>query len=108
MKRGELVLVRARGEFSGKPRPCVIVQSDLFTPTHQSVTLCPITSQPVAAPLFRVSITPTSANGLKQPSQVMVDKLFTSRREDIGGEIGSLAADSLLQINQALRLWLQL
>jgi mRNA interferase MazF len=108
MKRGDLVLVRARGEFSGKPRPCVVVQSDLFNPTHQSVTLCPITSQLVAAPLFRVALQPTPINGLKKPSQVMVDKVFTSRRENIGNEIGALDADSLLQIDQTLRLWLQL
>jgi mRNA interferase MazF len=108
MKRGALVLLRARGEFSGKPRPCVVVQSDLFNPTHQSVTLCPITSQLVAAPLFRIPLKPTPGNGLKKPSQVMVDKVFTSRRENIDDKIGQLDADSLLQIDQALRLWLQL
>ena len=69
MKRGDLVLVRARGEFSAKPRPCVVVQSDLFNPTHQSVTLCPITSQLATAPLFRIALTPTTSNGLKKPSQ---------------------------------------
>ena len=108
MKHGDLVLVRAEGEFSGKPRPCVVVQSDLFNPIHQSVTLCPITSQLVAAPLFRVSLQPTPINGLKKPCQVMVDKVFNLRRENITGEIGSLDSDSLLQIDQALRLWLQL
>jgi len=108
MKRGALVLVRAKGDYSGKPRPGVIVQSDLFNPTHQSVTVCPVTSQLVAAPLFRVALTPTTTNGLKKPSQVMVDKVFSVRRENISTEIGTVDRETLLQIDHALRTWLQL
>ncbi len=108
MKRGALVLVRAKGDYSGKPRPGLIVQSDLFNPTHQSVTICPITSQLVSAPLFRVALTPTTTNGLKKPSQVMLDKVFSIRRENIGSEIGTLDRESMLQIDHALRTWLQL
>jgi len=109
MKRGALVLVRAKGDYSGKPRPGVIVQSDLFNPTHQSITVCPVTSQLVAAPLFRVALlTPTTTNGLKKPSQVMVDKVFSIRRENIDAEIGTVNRETLLQIDHALRTWLQL
>ena len=108
MKRGTLVLVRMKGDYSGKPRPAVVVQSDLFNHTHPSITVCPITSQRVDAPLFRVSITPAASNGLKKPSQVMADKIFSVRRENIGGEIGILDGESMLHIEQALRTWLQL
>jgi mRNA interferase MazF len=108
MKRGALVLVRTKGDFTGKPRPGVIVQSDLFNPTHRSVTTCPITSQLVDAPLFRVSLIPTTTNGLKKPSQVMVDKVFSVRRENISKEIGVLDRETMAQIDQALRTWLQL
>ena len=108
MKRGALVLARAKGDYSGKPRPGVIVQSDLFNPTHQSITICPVTSQLVAAPLFRVPLTPTVSNGLKKPSQVMVDKVFSIRRKNIGTEIGALDRETMLQIDHALRSWLQL
>ena len=108
MKRGALVLVRAKGDYSGKPRPSVIVQSDLFNPTHQSVTVCPVTSQLVATPLFRIALTPSTTNGLKKPSQVMVDKVFSIRRENIGTEIGTLNLETMLQIDHALRPWLQL
>jgi PemK-like, MazF-like toxin of type II toxin-antitoxin system len=34
MKRGAIVVVAARGPYTGKPRPAVVVQSDLFNPTH--------------------------------------------------------------------------
>jgi PemK-like, MazF-like toxin of type II toxin-antitoxin system len=44
VKRGAIVVVAAKGAYTGKPRPALILQSDLFNPTHQSVTICPITS----------------------------------------------------------------
>ncbi len=40
MKRGSIVVVAARGAYTGKPRPALVVQSDLFNPTHASVTIC--------------------------------------------------------------------
>ena len=45
MKRGTIVVVAAPGAYTGKPRPAVVVQSDLFNPTHASLTICPITSE---------------------------------------------------------------
>ncbi|HEV3076187.1 MAG TPA: type II toxin-antitoxin system PemK/MazF family toxin, partial [Thermoanaerobaculia bacterium] len=44
MRRGSIVVVAAKGPYTGKPRPALVVQSDLFNPTHSSVTICPITS----------------------------------------------------------------
>jgi mRNA interferase MazF len=52
LKRGTIVVVAARGAYTGKPRPALVVQSELFNPTHSSVTLCPITSDCVDAPCF--------------------------------------------------------
>ena len=75
MKRGAIVVVAARGAYTGKPRPAVVVQSDLFNPTHASVTLCPITSDCVDAPLFRLNLSPGERTGLKKVSQVMIDKI---------------------------------
>jgi mRNA interferase MazF len=36
LKRGDIALAVARGDY-GKSRPAVIVQSDLFNPTHASL-----------------------------------------------------------------------
>ena len=58
VKRGAIVIVAARGAYTGKPRPAVIVRSDLFNPTHASVSICPITSDIVDAPLFRLTVPP--------------------------------------------------
>lgn len=66
MKRGTIVVVAARGAYTGKPRAALVVQSDLFNPTHASVTVCPITSDCVDAPLFRLTLPPGSRTGLRQ------------------------------------------
>lgn len=108
MKRGDVVLVTARGPYSGKLRPAVVVQSDLFNPTHASVSLCLITSELRDAPLFRLTIDPSDRNGLRKRSQVMVDKLFSAPRSGIGDTIGTVDGPTLDRIAEALRLWLEL
>lgn len=107
MKRGDVVLVAARGDYAGKPRPALVVQSDLFNPTHDSVTLCLITSKMQDAPLFRLTLNPTSENGLEKESQLMVDKLFSAKRRSISGKIGALDKESLGRVDSAIKLWLQ-
>lgn len=107
VNRCDVVLVAARGDYAGKPRPAVIVQSDLFNSTHESVTVCLITSELHDAPLFRLDIEPTQANGLKKPSQVMVDKIFSAKRRNIGGKVGKLDKGSMRKVDEAIKLWLQ-
>jgi mRNA interferase MazF len=106
-QRGDVVLCVLSGDF-GKPRPAVVVQSDLFNPTHTSVTVCPLTSYLVDAPLFRLSVEPSQTNGLKTTSQIMVDKISTLKTEKVGQRIGQLEPDSLEKLNRAMRLWLGL
>ncbi len=108
MKRGDVVVVAVRGGYAGKPRPALIVQSDLFNPTHASVTLCLITSELREAPLFRVRVERLPGTGLRRPSQVMVDKVFSAPRDNIGAPIGAVDPSTLQQVDEALRLWLQL
>jgi len=106
--RGDIVTVAGPGDYTGKPRPAVIVQADLFNETHGSVTVCLLTTTLVAAPLFRIAVAPSPDNGLREPSQVMVDKLASVRREALGRRLGSLDAGTLLQVDRALGLWLGL
>ncbi|EKZ6383129.1 type II toxin-antitoxin system PemK/MazF family toxin [Klebsiella pneumoniae] len=69
--------VSLQGDY-GKPRPALIVQSDLLTDL-ESVVLCPVTSD-LRNAAFRVTVEPNPANGLRALSQVMVDKLSTLPR----------------------------
>ena len=108
MTRGAVVIVAAKGAYTGKPRPAVVVQADLFNPTHASVTICPITSDCVDAPLFRVTLLPGNRTGLVDPSQVMVDKVVSVPRGAIVRDLGRCDADELASIDDALRLWLAL
>ena len=58
------------------------------------------------APLFRIPIEPTSQNGLKKSSQVMVDKTQTVARQRIVGVIGHVGDETLLAVNRALAVFL--
>ena len=104
MRRGDVVVVVVPGSY-GKPRPAVVVQSDLFD-EHPSVTILPITSHYQDAPIFRLGVFPDGKNGLKKPSQVMVDKTLTVPRERVGRVIGRLDNRMMVEINRALAVFL--
>ena len=108
MRRGDVVVVAVRGPYTGKPRPALIVQSDLFNPTHSSISVCLITTEFVEAPLFRVALAPGSRSGLKKPSQIMVDKIVSIPRDQISSIIGHVDDTTLEQVGTALRRWLAL
>jgi mRNA interferase MazF len=107
IKRGDVVICAAPGDYD-KPRPAVVVQSDLFNGTHSSVVVCLITSHLEDAPLFRIPLPAGRTTGLKLQSQVMVDKVIAVPRNRITGRTGVLAAGALKEIDNALRLWLDL
>jgi mRNA-degrading endonuclease toxin of MazEF toxin-antitoxin module len=69
------------------------VQSDLFNGTHSSVVVCLITSHAEDAPWFRI---PAPGGGIAIP------------REKITRRAGALSTGALKQVDQALRLWLEL
>jgi mRNA interferase MazF len=105
MSRGDFVLVVSVGDYR-KPRPALVVQSDLYNGTHHSVTICLVTSTLVDAPLFRIPIKPLKRNGLSVTSQVMVDKIQSARRDRIKDVIGSASQSELAAVDAALRGWL--
>ena len=106
MKRGEVWTVSGAG-YAGKPRPAVIVQDDRFDATA-SVTVCVFTTDETDAPLFRVPITPSGGNGLRDVSRLMVDKLTTVRRDQLGGRIGRLDDAEMLLLDRAVLVFLGL
>ena len=88
MRRGDLVTVSAPRDY-GKPRPAVVIQSDWLTATD-SVLVALLASARVEAPLYRLTIEPSQLNGLKAPSQVMIDKIVAIPRKKCGSVIGHL------------------
>lgn len=63
MRRGEIYTAAARGTYTGKPRPVVIVQDDRFDATA-SVSVCPLTTSPIEAPLARIAVELSPTTGL--------------------------------------------
>ena len=108
LQRGLIVTVAATGVYSSKPRPAVVVQANRWLQGHPSVTLCPLTSTLLDAPLVRLPVTPNARNGLKKASQLMADKLFTVPTTSIGEVVGVLDPDRISALDLALRAWLDL
>jgi mRNA interferase MazF len=104
VKRGDLVTISLSSDY-GKPRPALVIQSDLFD-AHPSVTVLSVTSELREAPLFRVRVEPTDDNGLRRSSEVMIDKTHTVAREKIGKTIGQLDDESMLAVNRGLAVFL--
>jgi len=107
VKRGDIVVCALAGDY-GKPRPAVIVQADLFNPTHASAVVCPITSHTIAAPLFRLPLPANPKTGLGKDSQIMVDKLTAIKSDRIRERIGTLSPGQRAEMDKALKLWLGL
>lgn len=105
MRRGEIYSAAARGAYTGKPRPVVIMQDDRFDATA-SVTVCPLTTTNVEAPLLRLRVDADATNGLVQISSLMVDKLTTMPRANLGARLGQLATEDMVRLERAVVVFL--
>ncbi len=107
-RRGDLVIA-VFGRDYGKPRPALVIQSDLFNQSHASAVLCPISSELTGLTIFRVKLLAArTTRGLRADSEVMVDKMATVDRGRIRQRIGRLSGAQMDQVNAALRIWLDL
>ena len=106
MERGAVVVAVFPRDF-GKPRPALVIQSDVFGDLD-SVTLLPLTTDLRQGAAFRLDILPTDANGLKQRCQVMIDKAQTVYADKIGRRVGHLDKTSMDRVDVALALFLGL
>lgn len=106
VRHGSIVLVD--GPDGLEPRPCVVVQSDLFNATHATITVCPLTGVMGGEALFRVAMSPREHNGLTAECEVQVDRITSVARTRITAVIGTASPTRMEQIDQALRRWLML
>ena len=96
--------IAMQGDF-GKPRPALVIQADQFD-EHATVTVLPVTSTLVAAPLLRIKVQPDAENGLQKPSQVMVDKTMTITRDRVGPTFGRIDGDAMVEVERCLAVFL--
>lgn len=104
MNRGNFVTIAMQGDF-GKPRPALVIQSDQFN-EHATVTVLLVSSTLVDAPLFRVTVQPDKINNMQKPSQVMVDKAMTVKRDKLGEVFGSAGDEIMLEVGRCLAVFL--
>ncbi|HTV88434.1 MAG TPA: type II toxin-antitoxin system PemK/MazF family toxin [Stellaceae bacterium] len=107
MKRGDVWTAAGGPGYAGKPRPVVIVQDDRFDATA-SITVCGFTTDPTDAPLFRLPVEPGAENGLAEVSRLMVDKITTMARSNLGRRIGRLTDADILRLNRSMMVFLGL
>jgi mRNA interferase MazF len=105
MRRGEIWTGASGKDYAGKPRPIVIVQDDSFDATD-SITICAFTTDSTDAPLFRLIVEPNERNGLLSTCRLMVDKITTVPKTEIGTRVGRLDVEDMVRLNQAMMVFL--
>jgi mRNA interferase MazF len=105
MTRGEIWTVAGAKDYAGKPRPVVILQDDRFSKL-ESVSVCPFTTDPTDAPLFRLPVEPSQNNGLRSVCRLMVDKITTVPKARMGLHLGRLADEDMVRLNRAILVFL--
>lgn len=107
MRRGEIWTASGGKNYAGKPRPVLIVQDDRFDATD-SITICPLTSDPTEIPLLRIPLDPEPGTRLTRSSSIMVDKLTTMPRSKLGEQVGEVSDTDMLALSRALVVFLGL
>jgi mRNA interferase MazF len=105
VRRGEVWTAAGGGVYATRPRPVVIIQDDRFDATD-SVTVMPMTTTLVEAPLLRVPVEPTATNGLEHASQIMIDKITTTRRARVRDQLGFLSREDLVRVERSMLVFL--
>ena len=78
----------------------MVIQSDWLKATD-SVLIALLTSALADAPLYRLQIEPSKTNGLKAPSQGMIDKIVAIPR-DVSEVIGRINQSEVIALNHLL------
>jgi mRNA interferase MazF len=107
VKRAEIWTVAGGAEHVGQPRLAVVLQDDAFDATA-SITICPFTSHKVSAPLLRLTIGPSSENGLRASSDLMIDKITTVSKGRLQRRVGRLSTEDVVLLNRAVLVFLGL
>ncbi len=102
IRRGDIITVAASGDY-GKPRPAIVIQSDWLDETD-SVLVCLITTTHRETPLYRLDVPNDPTTGLREASQIMIEKVMAVRRVKCGPPIGRIDAPTLATLGRMLAL----
>jgi mRNA interferase MazF len=115
VRRGEIVTVEldpARGSESSKTRPAVVVSNDSANGTATRlgrgvITVVPVTTSTDRIYPFQVLL-PASQTGLRRNSKAQAEQVRSVAVERIGKRVGHLPAPLMAELDQALRVHLNL
>ena len=115
MRRGEIRLIDlepTRGSEANKRRPAVIVSNDRANATADRLARGVITVVPVTSSIARVfpfqTLLPADATGLRVASKAQAEQVRSVSIERVGAVLGQVPADLMAELDDALRLHLQL
>ena len=103
MRRGEIWTQSGGPGYARKPRPALIVQSDLLTDVDSVVT-CSFTTLKSDSDPTRVSFAASATNGLLDDSDLMAEKVMAIARTKLGRRIGAISAEEMARVEDALAL----
>jgi mRNA interferase MazF len=115
MRRGEVRLTDlepARGSEANKRRPAIVVSNDRANSTAARlesgiVTVVPVTSNVTRVFPFQVSL-PAELTGLRVDSKAQCEQIRAVSVQRLGPILGRIPASIMAEIDDALRLHLQL
>lgn len=108
VQRGDIFSTVGKGDFSTKPRPGLIVQSNAFNAHHPAFTVCPITTHLTGDGLYRIAIAGDETTGLLDDSEIEIDRVQAIWRHRIRQHIGRAPDDIMARVDEAFRRWLDL
>ena len=96
------------GTETGKPRPVLIVQTNLLNNEHPSSVICPITTNVQKdSEILRVHIKKGTSN-LKVESDIMIDQIRAIDNRRLVNKIGELPQDLQIVVKDNIRIILDL
>lgn len=114
VRRGEIRLVDldAPGSEANKRRPAVIVSNDRANSVAARrgrgvVTVIPVTSNTARIYPFQ-TLLPAAVTGLRHDSKAQAEQVRSIAVERLGAVLGQVPAEVMAQVDDALRLHLQL
>ena len=103
IKRRDIVVLNLGGNI-GKPRPALIIQSDILNINSKLSTtiVLPISSELLNMEIIRYKLEPNTKNGLQFNSQIMIDKIMQVEKHRIQKVIGNISKKQIDEIEARL------
>ena len=107
MRRGEIWTISSGGDFTGKPRPALVIHDDRYQ-SKTAATFLPLTTTFSQPSMLRVGLEPTTLNGLREASAVQVNRIAIVKLDKVGKRLGRLDETTMAEVDRALAAYLGL